>query len=81
MKTHTTIFEPVRPQATAAMILGTSTTMRSQAASPGHPPRTARPVRALPEALKKEAAQAREDIRRRYETPFRSSWDHSGLNE
>jgi len=80
MKAHTTILEPVRPQATAAVVLGTAAT-RPTVISPEHPPQTARPAHSIPEALQKEAAKAREDVRRRYHTAFRTPWDHGGINE
>jgi len=42
---------------------------------------TATAVHTVPLSVREEAAKFREEIRRRYETPFVSGWDHGGLNE
>ena len=79
MKAHKTILEPVRPQASGAMIFGTSAPRSS--AVPDKAPQTAKPAHSIPQALRQEAAKVREDIRRHYETHFETSWHHGGINE
>jgi hypothetical protein len=44
----------------------------SEAIAPAHPARQADPD---------ESEQFREEIRRRYELPFRHTWRHGGLND
>ena len=71
MKAHTTILEPVRPQATLGMIPGISAPpppaiLKRASESP-------KAAHADPQALLEDSANFREDIRRRHETPFRIS--------
>ena len=79
MKTQNIITKTVRPQATVAAILGTQEPQVSGSRTKST--RTATPAHSIPPALREEAAKFREEIRRRYETPFRTGWDHGGLNE
>jgi hypothetical protein len=43
------------------------------------------PVAALansdPVAIQDDSERFRQDLHRRYETPFQNSWDHAGINE
>jgi hypothetical protein len=66
MKASTTLPPVEHPKATVAMILGTSTSQRQ-------------PTEHQP--CHEAAAKACEDIRRRYEMEFQSSWNDTGLNE
>ncbi|MDD5140627.1 MAG: hypothetical protein PHY43_10260 [Verrucomicrobiales bacterium] len=79
MKAHTTL-ELVKPQASVAMILDKSAS-RQPVFSPGNSPQIAKSSHSGPQARQQNAAKAPEDIRRRYETPFKTSWHHGGINE
>jgi len=73
----------VRPQATVAIILG-KPAAHPAAASPDHHSHSpaAEPAHFRPEAGHQTATGIREEIRRRYETPFRlHGWEHVGIND
>jgi len=79
MNVQNTMLKPVEPQANVAVILGT--TEPRPLALPEKATQTATAAHSVPAALQEEAAKFREQMRRRYEMPFVTGWDHGGLNE
>ena len=80
MKTHTSM-PVVRPAATVAMILGKSAS-HPMAASPENHSETTVTAHLGSESGHQTTTDVHEEIRRRYETPFRfHGWEHAGINE
>jgi len=68
----------VRPAATVAMILGFENPGRQSIPVRGST--ATRAARLDSPANPDDSAKFREDIRRRYELPFHSVWNHDGMN-
>lgn len=75
MNTHKTLATE-RPATTVAIILGTRKPVQ-----PALPERGPEAVPAALRAFHDSSKIFREDLRRRYETPFRVAWHHGGINE
>ena len=63
-----------RPPATAALILGIKNPTSSVQADPSG-------TQSLRDTSSAKSESFREDLRRRQQTPFKTPWDHGGLNE
>jgi len=80
MNAFTTIVESVKPPCGLAEILGTSISRPLTSSQENSLP-TPRPAPFNLAAVQQEAAKFREEIRRRYDTSYRTTWAQGGINE